>query len=89
MTPDAVGLFESSPFLEGNHFKNWFSYYNNIHHTLIDYYVYTLYMMMAMQSQLFTSCYPLPPNAVGLLESFSLLEGNYFKNLFLYYFNIN
>jgi hypothetical protein len=31
----------------------------------------------------------LTPDAVGLLESYSLLEGNYFNNWFLNYLNIN
>jgi hypothetical protein len=46
---------ESSPFLEGNYFKNLFLYYININHIPIYYYVYTLYMMMAMQSRHLTS----------------------------------
>jgi hypothetical protein len=84
LAPDAVGLLESYPFLEGNHFKNWIIYYNNIHHTPIDYYVYTLYMQMAMQSRLLTSWYPLTPDAVGLMESSPVLEGNYFNNMVCY-----
>jgi hypothetical protein len=55
LTRDAVGLLGSYPFLEGNYFKNWFLYYIDINHTPIDYYVFTLYMMMAMQSQVLTS----------------------------------
>jgi hypothetical protein len=89
LTQNAIRLLESSPFLEGNYFNKWFLYYISINHTPIDYYVYTLYMVMAMQSRHFTFWYPLTPYAVGLLESSPLLEGNYFYNWLLYYFNIN
>jgi hypothetical protein len=81
-----VGIFS---FLESNYFDNWLLFYFNNSHTPTDYYVYTLYLMMAIQSRLFSSRYLLTQNAVGLLESSPLLKGNYFNNWFLYYFNIN
>jgi hypothetical protein len=83
LTQNAVGLLESSPFLEGNYFNNWFLYYININPTPIDYYVYTLYMMITMKTRLFSSRYPLTSDAVGLLESSPLLEGNFFNTWFL------
>jgi hypothetical protein len=89
LTPDDVGLFESYLLLEGHYLKKWFFYCFNINYNPLDYYIPTLYLMMAIQSRLFSSRYPLTTNAVGLLESSSLLEGIYFNNWFLYYFNIN
>jgi hypothetical protein len=74
---------------ESNYFDNWLLFYFNITHTPTDYYVYTLYLMMAIESRLFSSRYPLTQNAVGLLESSPLMKGNYFNNWFLYNFIIN
>jgi hypothetical protein len=89
LTPDAVGLSESYLLLEGHYLKKWFFYCFNINYSPLDYYIPTLYLMMAIPSRLFSSRYPLTQNAVGLSESSPLLEGNYFNNWFLYYFNIN
>jgi hypothetical protein len=89
LTPDTIGLLISSPLLEVNYFNTWFLYYLNVNYSPLDYYIYTLYLMMAMKSRLLISWYPLTPDAVGLLESSSLLEGNYFNKWFIYYFNIN
>jgi hypothetical protein len=88
MTHNAVGLLKSSPLLEGTYFNNWFLYYFNINYSLLDYYISTLYLMTAMLSRLFPSWYSLTNDAIGLLKSFPLLEGNYFKTWFLYYFNV-
>jgi hypothetical protein len=89
LAPDVIGLLESSPLLEGNYFNNWFLYYYNINYSPLDYDISTLSLMTAWQSRLFSSWYPLTQNGVGLLESSTFLEGNYFNNWFLYYFNIN
>jgi hypothetical protein len=84
LTPDAVGLLESSPPLEGNYFNNWFLYYFNINYSPLDYYISTLYLMMALQRRLFASSYTLATDAVGLFESYPFLEGNYFNNMVCY-----
>jgi hypothetical protein len=89
LTPDAVGLLKSSLLLEGNYLINWFLYNLYFNYSPLDYYIHTLYSMLAMQSLLITFWYPLTPDAVGLLESSPLLKGNYFNKWFLYYFNIN
>jgi hypothetical protein len=83
LTHDAVGLLESSPLLEDNFLITWFLYYFNVNFGPLDYYIHTLYLMMAMKGRILISYYPLTPDAVGLLESSSLLEENYFKKWFL------
>jgi hypothetical protein len=45
--------------------------------------------MTGMLSRLFPSWYSLTHDAIGLLKSSPLLEGNYFNTWFLYYFNVN
>jgi hypothetical protein len=89
LTPDAVGLLDSSPLLEGNYFNKWFLYYFNISNSPLDYYISTLYLMTAMLCQLFPSWYFSTHDVVGLLKSSPLFEGNYFNNWFIYYFNAN
>jgi hypothetical protein len=89
LTPDAVGLLGSSSLLEGKYFNKWFLYYFHTNYCPLDYYISTLYLMTAMLSQLFPSWYSLTHDAIGLLKSFPLLEGNYFNTSFLYYFNVN
>jgi hypothetical protein len=76
LTQNAVGLLESSPLLKGNYFNNWFLYNFIINYSPLDYYIPTMHLMMAMQSRHLTSWYPLPLDAVELLECSPLLEGN-------------
>jgi hypothetical protein len=89
LTHDVVGLLKSSPLFEGNYFNKWFLYYFNINYSTWDYYISTLNLMMAMQSRLLTSWYPLTPDAVRLLESSIFLKSDYFNKWLLYNFNIN
>jgi hypothetical protein len=88
LSHDAVWLLESSPLLEGNYLNNRFIYYFNANYNPLDFFIHTLYLMTAVKSRLFPSWYFMTPDAVGLLESSSLLKGNYFNKWFLYYFNI-
>jgi hypothetical protein len=89
LTTDAVGLLDSSPLLEGNNFNNWFIYYFKVNYSPLDYFIHTFYLMIAMQSRLLISCYPLTPDALWLLESSLFLKSNYFNKWFIYNYYIN
>jgi hypothetical protein len=70
LTPDAVGLLESS-LLEGNYINNWFLYCFNINYSPFDFYIPTLFLMMTMQSRVFCFLKPLWP--VMPLECWDLI----------------
>jgi hypothetical protein len=85
LTPDAVGLLELYPFLEGNYFNNTVCY--NILVIIIVKYIILLLPCIRRwlcKAGFFLLDTPSTHDAFGLLESSPFLEGYYFNKWILY-----